>query len=432
MRNAILNVDLGFGDSGKGSFVDFQTRTNKATLNVRFNGGAQAAHNVHLSDGRHHTFSQFGSGSFSPGVQTYLSQHVLVNPISAILEAQDLTEKGIEYPLGNLFVHEDALITTPYHGALNRIKERLRGRNRHGSCGKGIGETVLDSLERPDQCIRAKDLNLSLFHIKYRLDEARHYLHQKAVAALDKENANLYKSELEIFNLSCFERIAWEFHTFSNQANIISKKEIKEFFNKHKTVIFEPAQGVLIDQNFGFHPYTTWSDCTLRNAYSILSELEYGEKVKSYGILRTFATRHGAGPFVTEDKRLTKELSDPNNPANDWQQGFRCGHLDLVALQYALQANGPVDALALSHCDAVDFRSWKMAEHYTKGEDYWKPKLPRFQAEQIKLTKDLMKVRPIYLSVCDESEMFLEIENSLNTDIELTSYGKLETDKKYI
>ena len=89
-HTAYVIVDLGYGDAGKGSLVDALTIRTGSRLNVRFNGGGQEAHNVVLPDGRHHTFSQFGSGMFDLGVKTYLSRHFLWNPIAMQTESEIL------------------------------------------------------------------------------------------------------------------------------------------------------------------------------------------------------------------------------------------------------------------------------------------------------------------------------------------------------
>ena len=108
-------------------------------------------------------------------------------------------------------------------------------------------------------------------------------------------------------------------------------------------VIFEGAQGVLLDEWQGFHPYTTWSTTTLANADRLLEEAGYTGARTRVGITRAYATRHGAGPLVTEEAELTRALPDPSNQFGAWQRGFRVGWLDLVMLQYALEAAGPLD-----------------------------------------------------------------------------------------
>jgi adenylosuccinate synthase len=142
---SIITVGLGFGDEGKGTVVDALVRRYNAKLVIRYNGGAQCAHNVITDDGRHHCFHQFGSGSLVPGCRTLLTKHVLVNPLVMFTEALQLEMIGVPNALKNMFIDERALVTTPYHRAMNRLREYSRNEQCHGSCGMGIGETMADS-----------------------------------------------------------------------------------------------------------------------------------------------------------------------------------------------------------------------------------------------------------------------------------------------
>ncbi|MCK6548017.1 adenylosuccinate synthetase, partial [Myxococcota bacterium] len=150
-------VDLGFGDAGKGLVVDHLVRRTGAPLVVRYNGGAQAGHNVVTPDGRHHTFAQLGAGTFA-GAKTWLSRHVIVHPTALVAEARALEEKGVSGPLATVEVSDRARVVTPFHQALNRLRELARGDARHGSCGAGIGECVADALRHPDDVVTAADL----------------------------------------------------------------------------------------------------------------------------------------------------------------------------------------------------------------------------------------------------------------------------------
>jgi adenylosuccinate synthase len=164
----VIVVDLGYGDAGKGTIVDWlcaRPEQGSGVLAgarpprtvVRFNGGAQAAHNVVTRDGRQHTFAQFGSGTFAPGVRTHLSRFMLVDPLALAAEAAHLAAAGVADALDRLTVDRDALLTTPYHRAANRARELARGTDRHGSCGIGIGETARYSLDYPADAPRAGD-----------------------------------------------------------------------------------------------------------------------------------------------------------------------------------------------------------------------------------------------------------------------------------
>jgi adenylosuccinate synthase len=151
-------VGLFFGDEGKGTVIDFLCSESPVDYVVRFSGGPQTAHNVVTSDGKHHTFAQFGSGTFQ-GAGTILSKHMLVNPFNMVLEADDLLRQtGID-PFVDTFISENALLITPVHVEANRQREINRGADAHGSCGEGIGETRAYSLyQTPDNPIVVGDL----------------------------------------------------------------------------------------------------------------------------------------------------------------------------------------------------------------------------------------------------------------------------------
>ena len=148
---AFIVTGLGFGDCGKGTVTDALTRRFDARLVVRFNGGAQAGHNVVLPDGRHHTFAQFGAGTFVEGVRTHLASHVVVHPTALAVEADYLARGGVPDALSRLTADPRCLVTTPFHQAAGRLRERLSG---HGTCGVGVGETMRDALAHADDAIR--------------------------------------------------------------------------------------------------------------------------------------------------------------------------------------------------------------------------------------------------------------------------------------
>src|SRR3954468_257297 len=133
MRRAIITVGLGFGDEGKGATVDFLVRKLEADLVVRYCGGSQAGHNVELPDGRRHTFSQFGAGTLAAPAppRTFLGPNVIIDPPALAREARHLTELGVHDPTRLLTIHPRCLVATPWHQALNRLRELSRGGARH-------------------------------------------------------------------------------------------------------------------------------------------------------------------------------------------------------------------------------------------------------------------------------------------------------------
>lgn len=363
-----LLVDLTYGDAAKGATVDFLARSEPVRTVVRFNGGPQAGHNVVTPDGRHHTFSQFGSASFVPGVLTYLSRFVLVNPLNAFREAAHLRAVGVPDAFDRLIVHPECLVVTPYHVATNRLREIARGANRHGSCGEGIGETVADALAFPHEALLVRDLatpnvvGRKLQGVRERMRGAlRDVLPQLSGASVGSacdELAVLCDPQLIDQYVDCA-------RAFSARATIGDEEWLRAKVGDGVTV-FEPAQGTLIDEDHGFHPHTTWSRTTLTNAETLLRETAFAGEVTRMGLVRAYATRHGTGPFVTEDGDMTAMLPDPYNLPGDWQGAMRCGPFDFVATRYALAVNPGVDRLAISHLDCLEgfSRGWSFCRRY--------------------------------------------------------------------
>ncbi|WP_017546181.1 adenylosuccinate synthetase [Nocardiopsis prasina] len=339
-------VDLGFGDAGKGVTVDLLCAGGRYGAVVRANGGAQAAHNVVTPDGRHHTFAQFGAGTLAPGgpVPTHLSRFVVVDPFALAAEAQHLAALGVADPFSLVTVDRRALISTPWHAAANRARERARGRDRHGSCGMGVGETMAYALEHPEDAPTVGDC-ASPGRLRRKLDRLAERLASVLTEAADGDGGAAREPLPDPD--ACMDA----YRAFAERVRLVDDRYLRRLLAR-TPVVFEGAQGVLLDEWHGFHPYTTWSTTTAVNPLALLAEAGSADGARRIGVTRTFATRHGAGPMVTEDALLTKRLADRHNRAHPWQGGFRVGHLDLVALRYALEATAGVDALVVTHGDA--------------------------------------------------------------------------------
>ncbi|MFI0789171.1 adenylosuccinate synthetase [Streptomyces lydicus] len=117
-------------------------------------------------------------------------------------------------------------------------------------------------------------------------------------------------------------------------------------------LVLEGAQGVLLDEWHGFHPYTTWSTTTFAGAERLLAEAGRPHSALRLGVVRTCTTRHGPGPLVTEDPAPLRAQPEPHNGHGRWQGAFRAGHFDAVAHSYAVEVCGGVAALAVTHLDA--------------------------------------------------------------------------------
>lgn len=365
-REAILVVGMGDGDESKGAWVDYLARTKPVHTVVRFNGGAQAGHNVVTPDGRHHTFAQFGSASFVPGVRTHLSRYMLVNPERITHEALQLRAAGVTDAIDRLSIDTRALITTPFHIAMNRLRELARGQARHGSCGMGIGETMIDWCELGPDTLRAVDLKDWKTALKRLL-----LIQKRKIAALDAleppSGASVEGSQWEVYarivrNETLAERMAYVYADFNNDVKIIGPGHLGDLLADPGVTVFEGAQGVLLDEWHGFHPYTTWSTTTFKNAERLLADHRFEGRVTKIGLVRAYASRHGVGPMPTEAKMLSPEVTfhDQYNVTNPWQGNFRVGAFDAVLTRYALEVSGGVDTLAVSHLD-----------QYTKDQPTW-------------------------------------------------------------
>lgn len=375
MADVTIVTDLGYGDAGKGSVVDWLCREQSATLVVRYNGGSQAAHNVVTPDGVHHCFSQFGSGTLA-GTRTYLSEYMLVAPEKVLYEAEQLLQKNVLDPLSLMFVHERAPVTTPFHRAANRIREILRGGNLHGSCGHGIGETQADVERYGHEMLYVGDLSSpEIAREKLRYIRARKRIELMKlgdVPELASQN-ELLASEWMLFEASeaeLYRRIVDVYQQFRQSVAVVGDEMIASELNGDSSIIFEGAQGILLDQEHGFFPYVTRSTTTMSNAYTILERAGFAGKVMRLGLTRAYMVRHGPGPFPTEDPSLQDVLMDRHNTENQWQKDVRLGWLDIPMLKYACDVNGGVDGLVVTCMDRLNSlrEAWVCTEYAFDSE----------------------------------------------------------------
>lgn len=423
MIRAYVVVGMAFGDEGKGSIVDYLVRRESASTVVRFNGGAQAAHNVVCPEGRHHTFSQFGSGTLA-GAKTFLSRFMCVDPLALVKEAEHLEAIGVKDPLGLVSIDEEALITTTFHRAANCLREALRGKNRHGSCGMGVGETVADALSAPEEAFRARDLRDPDL-VRKRLQGVQERLQR---AFPKKPDINLIAPAILEWDLlndpEAIDRIAKRFQDFVKLVDIVSSSHIDTLPG---VVVFEGAQGVLLDQAWGTFPYVTRSDTTFANALRLLGG--HTGEVTRIGVFRTYFTRHGAGPFPTEDPAM--KFPD-HNVWSMWQENFRYGHFDLELAKRAMQTVHGVDQLAFTCLDHIE--TPRVCVGYGGSGEWFLPKYPNevgdspqtefFLAYQEHCTQQLFDRVPSY-----KTWRLEKVANFLGAPIGIVSRGCSAKDK---
>jgi len=327
MRSAQVVIGANFGDEGKGLAVDALAARMTRPLVVRFNGGAQAGHSVTAPDGRRHVFSHVGAGAFL-AAPTFLSRFFIVHPGIFARELAELAALGVR---PKVLVDPDARVTTPYDVLINRWIEETRGGQRHGSVGIGFGETI----ERAEQGypLAVRDLGdddavaaaLERFRSTWLpLRLARlgiEYTAERAEAASAPQLLAGYLDELRAFR----------------QAVVPAAIDLAV---GGREVIFEGAQGLLLDQDRGFRfPHVTRSNTGLKNVLALAADVGIDHLDVTY-MTRPYLTRHGAGPLQNETARLAfAEVVDPTNRPNPWQGSLRFAPLDLAMLRATLAAD---------------------------------------------------------------------------------------------
>lgn len=413
----LIVVGLLFGDEGKGTITSFLSKHDTNAV-VKFSGGPQTAHNVVTPDGRHHTFAQFGAGSFH-GVRTILSRFVLVDPLSLVTEGDTLIPKVGWDVFKPLLISENALMVTPIHAAINRKREIARGAAAHGSCGMGVGETRGFHEKHPTAAIRMTDL--------YDLETLREklvLLHEYAL--LEVGSIDDYAPSVdELFN-------SYEMLSADHLLNVVSDDTISSALKEGRNV-FEGSQGVLLDEDLGFHPHNTWSTTTQQNAQVLLKEagLAPGHVV---GVVRTYMTRHGAGPFPSEFAQpdWSNVYPEHHNAYGQFQGGWRAGYMDLALLEYAVRANKGIDSLAVTH---VDVPTSKLVAGYQKFPNIPTDYYGQDWDSKEQLTKKLFALTEndrFFEHMDSPIQLFRALSDVSGARVRITSSGPTNEDKRIL
>lgn len=417
-RNSVV-IGLFLGDETKGATTEFLASRQKTNSVIKVSGGAQTAHNVVTSDGKHHTFAQFGSGTFL-NIKTILSRFVLVNPIAMAKEAAHLEELLGFDPFNLMFVSENALLNTSLHSAANKLREVARGADRHGSCGFGVGETRYYRLHEPDAPTVADLRNLPLLREKL----------EAYKAFIEPEVGDLMSYSPTVNEIVGFYEAIMEDHPFNIVSDSWIEEQIRTGYN-----VFEASQGVLLDENLGFHPHTTWSKTTSENAF-ILSREAGVEVPEVVGCLRSYATRHGAGPFPSElpYEEWVEMFPELHNKKGNWTGGWRAGHLDLVLLDYAIRATGGIDTLSLSHLDYPYTKAVIKYDELTELIPANFYNVDRLKQEEFtqKLASEAFKESARYVEIKDEEHLLQLLKPIVGDNVKLIkSYGPTLEDREY-
>ena len=371
MKNVVV-VGSQWGDEGKGKIVDWLS--SQADVVVRFQGGHNAGHTL-VINGVTYKLSLLPSGIVRKNKISIIGNGVVLDPWALLDEIKELKSKGIDINDKNLIISEAVTLILPFHRELDEIRENQAGKKKIGTTRKGIGPAYEDKVGR--RSIRLMDL-LSDEDLDNKLETVLVH-HNSIRKGLGKE---IYKKD-EIKNKLL--KIAPEIIVYAAPV----WKKIDEFKQQGKKILFEGAQGILLDVDHGTYPFVTSSNTVASTA---ATGSGCGPDTIKYvlGITKAYTTRVGEGPFPTELKNNIGELLGKRGKefGTVTSRKRRCGWFDGVLVRQAIKISG-INGIALTKLDVLDeFDEIKMCIHYEldgKKIDY----LPTS-------SKDQFKVKPIY------------------------------------
>ncbi len=339
MGKNVVVIGTQWGDEGKGKIVDLLT--DKADAVVRFQGGHNAGHTL-VIDGKETILHLIPSGVLREGVRCLIGNGVVLSPEAVLKELDDLEAAGVDVR-SRIGISESCTLILPYHIALDQAREIARGKKAIGTTGRGIGPAYEDKVSR--RGIRLGEM-MDEGHFRERLKEVMEY-HNFALAHYFKQPVVDYQKVLDECLIQAdklrdlVEDVPGTLHRLRKEG---------------KSVMYEGAQGALLDIDHGTYPYVTSSNTTAGGAAAGTGtgprELDY-----IVGIVKAYTTRVGAGPFPTE-------LFDEDGPGNHMGvkghefgattgRKRRCGWLDTVALRRSLAINS-VTGLCITKLDVLD------------------------------------------------------------------------------
>ena len=337
MGKNVVVIGTQWGDEGKGKIVDLLT--DRAHGVARFQGGNNAGHTL-VIDGKKTVLHLIPSGILRENVTCFIGNGVVVSPSALLEEIDMLTNEGI--PVAErLRISEGSTVIMPHHVALDLAREKARGKSAIGTTGRGIGPAYEDKVAR--RGLRIGDL-MDAARFEERLRAVMEY-HNFALVNYFKVEAVDFQQSLEM-GLAAAERIRPMVGDVSGELDQLRKDG--------KSVLFEGAQGTLLDIDHGTYPFVTSSNTS---AGAAATGTGVGPRTLDYvlGIVKAYTTRVGAGPFPTE---LFDEIGDylgekGHEFGATTGRKRRCGWFDAVALRRAQQING-MDGLCITKLDVLD------------------------------------------------------------------------------
>ena len=336
MKNVVV-VGSQWGDEGKGKIVDWLS--SEADIVVRFQGGHNAGHTL-VIDGVTYKLRLLPSGIVRKNKISIIGNGVVIDPWALLDEIKEIKSKGVKVDENNLILSESANLILPFHKEMDEIREDAAGKAKIGTTRRGIGPAYEDKIGR--RSIRVMDL-VSESNLDHRLETV--LIHHNAIRkGLGKK---IFKKEQLMQDLL---KIAPEILKFSQPV----WKRIDEFKAKNKKILFEGAQGILLDVDHGTYPFVTSSNTV---ASSAATGTGCGPNTINYvlGITKAYTTRVGEGPFPTELKDKTGELlgTRGNEFGTVTSRKRRCGWFDGVLVRQTIKISG-INGIALTKLDVLD------------------------------------------------------------------------------
>ncbi|MFL2886704.1 MAG: adenylosuccinate synthase [Candidatus Pelagibacter sp.] len=371
MKNVVV-VGSQWGDEGKGKIVDWLS--SEADVVIRFQGGHNAGHTL-VINGITYKLRLLPSGIVRKNKISVIGNGVVIDPWALIDEIDEIKSKGVNVDENNLIISEAATLILPFHREMDEIREDLAGNSKIGTTRRGIGPAYEDKVGR--RSLRIMDL-ISEENLDKRLDNAliHHNAIRKGLGKNNFEKEYLKKELLKIApKILKFSQPVW--------------KKIEEFKKEHKKILFEGAQGILLDIDHGTYPFVTSSN-TVASAAATGSGCGPNSINYILGITKAYTTRVGEGPFPTE---LTNEIGEILGTKGKefgtvTSRKRRCGWFDGVLVRQTIKISG-INGIALTKLDVLDeLDEIKICVAYEidgKKIDY----LPAASDEQL-------KVKPVY------------------------------------
>ncbi|HYB10622.1 MAG TPA: adenylosuccinate synthase [Alphaproteobacteria bacterium] len=367
-------VGAQWGDEGKGKIVDWLSE--RADMVVRFQGGHNAGHTL-VVDGTTYKLSLLPSGVVR-GKLSVIGNGVVIDPWALVAEIATLGKQGVRVTPDILRLAETAPLILPLHREIDKLREEMRGSARIGTTGRGIGPAYEDKVAR--RAIRVCDL-ADVGTLDLRLDEMlmHHNALRRGLGAAEVEREGLRAELLDIApKVLPFADPVW--------------RRLDQFRREGKRILFEGAQGIMLDVDHGTYPYVTSSN-TVAGQAATGSGMGPGAVDYVLGITKAYTTRVGSGPFPTEQVNEVGELLGQRGKEFGVVTGRkrRCGWFDAVMVRQALRVAG-IDGIALTKLDVLDgFEAIKVCVGYRSGNTTYDRLPPQLSTQQT--------IEPIYETI---------------------------------